>query len=416
MKELKMKVPQKILSVGLLISLLSYPFLALPVKGGMNAAFVVATLLSIGLLAYVKTPFQTILCDRTNQLFALAMSAGALAILANQTYYQQFDPHPFDAELRFILTIFIFLALRYSDLPIARFLEYSFPLGVLATLLIEQISLTSNERLRTEFLDSIHVGGIAMMLGFLSLYSINWLGKDHKYLLTLKLFGFAAGIYLAIESGSRGVWIAIPVLFLFWYSTLKSKPFSIKTAFAITLIACLVSYAVIDMVRQRVDLAFSNYASYSNGHIDNGTAARLELWKVSIQLAKDSPSVGIQPGSLNSKLTAMRDAGTINNLVLDEGMAEMHSEIAARMAKYGMLGLVMALASVVILGWLSYKPMKKENQMARGAAQMGMCLVVGFFIFGLTVEVFNIKMVAAFYGLTTVSLFGIAHHITNNKS
>jgi O-antigen ligase len=170
------------------------------------------------------------------------------------------------------------------------------------------------------------------------------------------------------------------------------------------------------MVRQRVDLAISSYTAYSDGQIDNGTAARLELWKVSFRLLEESPFVGIKPRSLNSKLTAMKESGAINDLVMNEGMAEMHSEIASRMAKYGALGLLMALAPILVLGWFGCNALNAETHIARGAARMVLCLFICFYIFGLTVEVFNIKMVAAFYGLTIASLFGIALGATCNKT
>jgi O-antigen ligase len=43
---------------------------------------------------------------------------------------------------------------------------------------------------------------------------------------------------------------------------------------------------------------------------------------------------------------------------------------------------------------------------------MGIFLVAGFFIFGLTVEIFNLKMTIAFFSLTLAVLSAIA----SNKS
>jgi O-antigen ligase len=39
---------------------------------------------------------------------------------------------------------------------------------------------------------------------------------------------------------------------------------------------------------------------------------------------------------------------------------------------------------------------------------MGICLTFGFFVFGLTVETFNLKMTAAFYSLTVAALLAAA--------
>lgn len=395
----------------LLLAVACYPALALTVKGGMNAAFAVIALASILMLATRHVPIRELFADRTTLWFALAMSSGALAILANQIYYWHFDYHPFDAELRFILAILVFAALRNLGNRIFNMLEYAFPAGVLLFLVFAQIQLPPNGRFRTPFLDSIHLGEISLVLGFLSLFSINWLRRDPFFFLAIKLAGFAAGIYVSIQSGSRGVWLAIPVLTLLWFASMQKRLISIKTMTALIVAVCFLSYSLIDIVRERVDLAFANLASYSDGQVNNGTAARLELWKVAFLLSKENSLIGIETGSLNEKLGALHNEGVINDLVLKEGMAEMHSEIASRMAKYGMFGATSAIIVLLIPGWLFYKSLNSTNQAITGGARMGLLLVSGFFIFGLTVEVFNIKMVAAFYSLTVALLLTGIHSI-----
>jgi O-antigen ligase len=47
---------------------------------------------------------------------------------------------------------------------------------------------------------------------------------------------------------------------------------------------------------------------------------------------------------------------------------------------------------------------------------MGICVTLGFFVFGLTVETFDLKMTAAFYSLTVAALLAIAtHHGSQEK-
>jgi len=399
----------------LYLSLLAYPALTLIVKGGVNTAFAVIALISISMLASSPIKIKQITADRTTKIFALAMVSGTLAILLPQIYYQQFDARPFDSELRFLLAIPVFMALRFSGNRALSVLEYAFPLGALATFLFMQTQILPGARIKTEFLDSIHVGGISMILGFMSLYSENWLRRDKNFLLILKLLGFVSGIYIAIRSGTRGVWLAMPILFLLWYAMMKSRPFSIKIAAFMIVIASLVAYASVDIVHKRVALAISNLEAYSSGKVNNGTAARLELWKVAFRLMAENPVVGIEPGSLDARLTALSKAGVINDRVMKEGKAEMHSEIAARMAKYGVLGCLSALAVFLIPAWLFYQSLASTNRQSAGAAQIGLCVAVGFFVFGLTVEVFNIKMVAAFYGLT-IAIMMAATNISGSST
>ena len=47
---------------------------------------------------------------------------------------------------------------------------------------------------------------------------------------------------------------------------------------------------------------------------------------------------------------------------------------------------------------------------ARLAAMMGMCVTLGFFVFGLTVETFDLKLTAAFYSLTIAVLLAVSYN------
>jgi len=388
--------------------LLAYPALALTVKGGMNTAFAVIALASIYLIATSVIPFRVMMADRTARIFALAMSSGALGIMVNQLYYQEFFPNPFDSELRFVLAILIFMALRQANARIFTLLEYAFPLGVLAALLYTQITFTGHGRLRTEFLNSIHVGGIALVLGFLSLYSINWLRKDALPTLALKLTGFAAGIYMVIQSGTRGAWLALPFLLFIGFATMKNKIISIKAAVALIVVLCIAAYSFVDIIHLRTSIAFKQVVAYASDKTSGATGSRLDLWKASFHLLKENPIIGIKPGSIDSALTELRDAGVISEQALYVGKAEMHSEVAARLAKYGLMGLIAVLAVSLVPGWLFYRALRTSEPRAVGAARMGLCVVTAFFIFGLTLENYNIKMVAAFYSLTVAVLLSAA--------
>jgi O-antigen ligase len=55
-----------------------------------------------------------------------------------------------------------------------------------------------------------------------------------------------------------------------------------------------------------------------------------------------------------------------------------------------------------------WRSLNARDAQTKVAGLMGMALVSGFFIFGLTVEIFNLKMTAAFYALTLAVLMAAA--------
>jgi hypothetical protein len=60
--------------------------------------------------------------------------------------------------------------------------------------------------------------------------------------------------------------------------------------------------------------------------------------------------------------------------------------------------------------------MKHSNQDIRNAAFLGICLVMGLFIAGLTIQVFNLKYTASFYALMITALAAQALQKENSET
>jgi hypothetical protein len=57
----------------------------------------------------------------------------------------------------------------------------------------------------------IHYDDMALMLGFLSQFSINWATQDRAPVSILRICGLPAGLYLFVQSGARGGCVSFPV-------------------------------------------------------------------------------------------------------------------------------------------------------------------------------------------------------------
>lgn len=372
----------------------------------MDTMFFILLGCSLYLLYKNKAAGTPLSLDRSALPFLIAMFLPTLAVFANHVSLNIFDLHPYDSPARFLLAPLIYLALANTPINLALMLEIAFPTGAIASLLTAKVTPTVDGRAVTYFLDAIHFGDLALLFGFLSLFSINWGRRDPRWVLSLKLLGFIAGLYTSILSGTRGGWVAIPVLFtlwLFWSTPKQLKVY--RTLMVLT--ACLASYFLSGMVHQRVDRAISNLHSYEAGQVDSGTAARLELWKASYYMFTQRPLFGVGPVGFKQMLTNLHDRGIINELVVTEGNAEAHSEIAGNLARYGAAGLISILALYFAPIWSFRKFLHSDSLLSAGAARMGICVAVSFLIFGLTVETFDLKMVAAIYSLTISVLFAI---------
>lgn len=386
--------------------LMSYPFLSMAVKGGMNAAFLILIGLSCYEIFRFKRAGMKSGSDRNMTAFAIAMCLPTIALVGNQFALQSFDAHPYDSSLRFMLAIPVYAALRKTSIALPSVLEIAFPVGALTSVVVTILSAGSGERAANYFLSPIHFGDMALILGFLSLFAINWNSPDPFWRVALKLLGLGGGIFVAVMSGTRGAWLAIPVLALLWMYFVNRERRRINPflGIAVLVLACLASYFFVTIVQMRVDRAFANLTSYLGGNVDSGTAARIELWKASFIMFTEHPLFGVGQEGFKQMLAILHDRGIIDEMVMIEGNAEAHSEIAGNLARYGLVGLISILSLYLVPAYLFLTSRDSDCATIRRSARMGICFTLAFFIFGLTVEIFNIKMVASFYALTVAVL------------
>lgn len=396
--------------------LLCYPMLLLAVKGSMNSLFFLLLITSAFCLYRASRLQMSKLRDGYSIAFALAMSSPVLAVFLSQAYHGTFTAPAYDAPSRFLLAVPIFLALRQVNIKTLAFLQYGLPLGAISGLitgLIVHDRQSFYPRISNMFLHPIHFGDLALALGFLSLFSIHMVGRDNKFVVVLKLLGWLAGLYASVASGSRGGWLAIPVMLLAWLIIQNKERHLVRlpVAFALIFLAAVGGYFFVGVIHERVDFIYTDLMAAWHGNDDTSLGIRLQLWKVALLLFQENPVFGVGSGGFAPMMTTLSQSGLITQLAAHDGAGEVHNYILASMARLGIFGLLSALAIYLVPLALFLKTAKSNRPVTKKASMMGICLVLGFLVFGLSVETFNLKMVAAFYGLTLAVLLAIA---TNN--
>lgn len=396
--------------IGLILFL--YPSLLFLVRGGMNASLFLLVVISIWLLAPLhKLPRPSL--DRTNILFSVAMISGVLAILISQLYHQDLNGRYFDSSSRFLIAIPVFLVLRNVGFRSLTVIQFAFPLGAIAAFIAVMLhDPTVRFVASTSFLNHIHLGDMALLLGFFSFFSINWIGRDSSFEIVLKGLGFISGLTVSILSGARGGWIAIPIfVIVFIYFRIRGgfvKKISI--AAAILMVVSLIAFLAIKPVHERVVSIYSDLSVLSSGNADTSIGVRLQLWKAAFHLIAENPILGMGAEGFARSMDALSASGFITPTAAEFGKGEVHNEILAQTVRFGVFGLVSILAVYFVPFYLFVRAIKTGSSQQVGAAMMGMCVTLGFFIFGLTVEIFNLKMTVAFYSLTVTVLLAIATH------
>jgi O-antigen ligase len=351
------------------------------------------------------------------------MASPLLAIFLSQAFHEKFYAASYDWASRFLFAIPIFLALRQVNLRTLLVMQYSLPIGALVAvvwlLLHPYVWYVGNHqilgRTTSPAFNLIHFSDTALMLGFLSLFSINLIERDRLLLLAFKLCGFFAGIYMSVQSGERGGWLAIPVLILVWALVHSKEQRWLKFSLAavLTLVAIGLSYSLLDVVHHRIDLVFEDLNNYAKGSKDTSIGIRLQLWHAAISLFIANPFFGVGPNEFALAMPMLRESGMLTPVAASVGSSEVHNEILAKCAGTGIFGLLSILSVYLVPLIIFWRSTFSTINTVRIASFMGICLVTGFFIFGLTVEIFNLKMTAAFFSLTLAVLLAMATHKGN---
>lgn len=393
--------------------LVAYPVLLLVVIGSMGTLFFLMALYSIASLLRSGTWLERQNWNAGLIAFALAMASATVAILIAQFYHQDFAWRPYDESVRLLLAVPIYMVIRGGKSQVTRVLGLAMPAGVILAMIViggATVEVISKRRFTEHFLSEIHLGNLALILGFLSLFSIH-VGRERSPIsITLKLCGFLVGVYLSFRTGTRGGWPAVPVLLLLWIVLglrLRSRTGAI-VALALIALVSAATFLMYDVIQQRLLDVQSDLAAFARGNKDTSIGVRIQIFQVALQILQEQPLFGTGPQGYKEALIRLGQSGMITQDAVQLGSAEVHNQILNYTIKYGMFGLLSGLAIHLVPLILFVRALKVATGEGRIAALMGICLVTGFMIFGLSVEIFNLKHTISFYSLTLAVLLGAA--------
>ena len=404
----------------IILILLCYPAFLLTVRGSVGVLFFLLLLLSLVTLYRARKSPRAPHWDKYSIAFALAMSSPVLAIFLSQAYHGEFKAPYYDWAARFLLAIPIFLALRQTSIRVLSILQYGMPIGALVGLLALKLHPFDwgGRYTTSEFFNLIHFSDTALVLGFLSLFSINWKREDSPSILAFKLCGFLAGIYMSIQSGERGSWVAIPLLLLLWtiLNVRERRWLKFGIAALVVISASWLSYLLIDVVHTRIGYIFSDIDGYAHGNKDTSVGVRIQLYLAALHLFIEHPFFGVGPGGFAQAIPDLVSSGKLTYFGGVLGKAEIHNEILAKCAETGLFGLLSILSVYLVPAAILWRSLNNPIAQKMIAGMMGLGLITGFFVFGLTVEIFDLKMTAAFYALTLAVIVATATNCSSHET
>jgi len=225
-----------------------------------------------------------------------------------------------------------------------------------------------------------------------------------KYFLML-LIAFAMGLISVLNSGSRGVWIALVLILLLYVIFYASKANvsgykKIGTVIAVMIIGLILFNTQI--VEQRVSGAFSDIKIYMHSNdvhdikLNNSLGTRFELWKSAIKIFKQHWLFGVGPGNFKSEINRLADKGELNSDLTI--FKQAHNQYFHLLATRGVVGMLMLAALCMGLLWVFVRRMKaNNNQYSKYIASCGATIMFCYIILGLTESPFERRSTIVFF-------------------
>lgn len=338
--------------------------------------------------------------------YVAAMFGLLVAVVVQQAVYGMWLPRQFDAISRFALSVPIFLMLCRMPTRYFRALGWGCAVGalILGALALAQRPAggwTDTDRLNNDYTNAIPYGDTALLLAFLSVFTLGWDGKHRKVATAIKLAALVAGGFSSYSTGTRGGWVAIPVFLVLlgvqygWFRNVKRL--------AVTSIVVMIGAAALlatPRIEQRAHDFFSDVSQLSRGDPNSSTGIRLELWRASMRLYRDHPVYGVGKGLLKSSMENLSKQGFMPELVVNE---RSHSDFFSTIAEIGSVGVVVLFVFYYGSTVYFWRRRQSGDAFIRTAAWSGLAVSASTIIFGLTIDVLAPTMITCLVALLTTT-------------
>jgi len=295
-------------------------------------------------------------------------------------------------KVHFLLAPLIALAMYQVHFPIRNLLlTIKAGLIIIGIIVITQFLLGSNRP--SGMINANIFGDIAVVMLFLSVVQV-FNEKPKEQVITF--IATMAGVVAIFLSGSRGSWLSfiiLSIVFIF----LIYKPFLMgnkkRQSFVALFFVILFSFIGTQTdAGKKITDAIVNIQSWGNGNQTyTSSGIRMEMWKSSLEAAKQSPWLGY--GYRNSNTEVAKFVDSHSKTVA--AFTHLHNEYLTNLLAAGILGLLALLSLLFVPVLIFFKNLK--NTEVYYYSSMGILLCIGYATFGFTHIAFGEEHVNAVY-------------------
>lgn len=223
---------------------------------------------------------------------------------------------------------------------------------------------------------------------------------------TLAATACVLGLYACLASGTRGAWIALPILLLLfawnvWRSHNQRGRMAIIGALAILVSISIVEWST---VSKGIDQAVEEIQDYQSGVVNASVGGRLESWRAAWILFQEAPVLGHGPMGFETGAPGLHEQGLIHEY---GAMHHPHNEYLRQLVAHGLMGLGALLILFLAPLWVALRHMNSHDRLRRGLGLSAALLIVAFMHFALTESIFKLTSFIGFYVVTLAAIMGM---------
>lgn len=311
------------------------------------------------------------------------------------------DLQTLEPEFRLLLLPLIIAGIYFSGLRAPQ-LIFALLLGGISYVWVTHDQLGGFKIVRRVFGDenSVGFGNGAFLLTTVSAYFCLSFWKSSKIFAMTAAIAAILYLYAAIASGTRGSFLAVPLIVIFFMFHFRS----LKVVIASLILSTALASAIYQSPLQHgIDRAIKNVTNYvkGEGNNRNSTGARLILWETAICMAKEKPVFGVGTHQF-------RPASQDQNLNCESNLrpfVQAHSLYFNTLATMGLAGL----ACLMLFGFfLCRESLNVRSNFPHKYAVVIITLTIAGY--SLTVDAFFIRFIAEKHLTLLGVMLGIMLH------